>query len=66
MSAGGSEPSAPAGEPFEESDDHTTTLGYDRGGVPLYIAIAWVVFIVTYIGVMAAVALPDLVAWAGF
>ena len=55
-----------AGRPFVEDDSHQTELPYDKGGVPLYIALAWAVFIVTYITVMSVVALPDLRAWLGY
>jgi hypothetical protein len=54
-----------AGRPFVEDDSHQTELPYDKGGVPLYIALAWAVFIVAYITVMSIVALPDLRAWLG-
>jgi hypothetical protein len=46
-----------------ESDAARTELPYDHGGVPIFIALAWVVFIITYIVVMSVVALPDLRAW---
>ena len=49
--------------PFVENDASQTWLPYDRGGVPIYIALAWIAFIVTYIIVMSLVALPDLRAW---
>jgi hypothetical protein len=51
--------------PFVENDAHRTRLPYDRGGVPLYIGLAWAAFIVAYIIVMSVVALPDLRAWLG-
>jgi hypothetical protein len=51
--------------PFVEDDSHQTELPYDKGGVPLYIALAWAIFIVAYITVMSVVALPDLRAWLG-
>lgn len=49
--------------PFVESDAARTELPYDNGGVPIYIALAWVAFIITYLVVMSVVALPDLRAW---
>jgi len=49
--------------PFVEDDGVRTRLPYDRGGVPIYIALAWVAFIITYIVVMSLVALPDLRSW---
>ena len=63
MSDVGSE--APKGsEPtFVESDGGKTRLPYDNGGLPFYVALAWVAFIVAYfVGVMTLV-LPDLRAW---
>ena len=49
--------------PFVESDGAKTIMTYDKGGLPLYIAVAWVLFIVFYVTVMSLVALPDLKAW---
>ena len=49
--------------PFLEDDGARTRLPYDRGGVPIYIALAWVAFIVAYFVVMILVALPDLRSW---
>ena len=49
--------------PFVERDDAETVLPYDKGGVPFYVALLWVGFIVAYVAVMAAIALPDLRAW---
>jgi len=51
--------------PFVEDDASQTLLPYDNGGVPLYIALAWVTFIVTYIVVVFLVVIPDLRAWLG-
>ena len=50
-------------EPFVERDDRETVIPYDKGGVPIYIALLWVGFIITYIVVMSLIALPDLRAW---
>jgi len=50
-------------EPFIERDDRETLLPYDKGGVPLYVALLWVGFIIAYIVVMSLVALPDLKSW---
>jgi len=50
-------------EPFVERDDRETVMPYDKGGVPLYIGIAWVAFIIIYVVVMAMIALPDLRSW---
>ncbi len=52
-------------EAFVERDDRETVLPYDKGGVPIYIALLWVAFIITYIVVMSLVALPDLRSWMG-
>jgi hypothetical protein len=60
MSDGASKPSD---EPFVEHDDRETIMPYDKGGVPVYIALLWVAFIITYIVVMSLVALPDLRSW---
>jgi hypothetical protein len=48
---------------FVERDDRETHLPFGTGGVPFYIALVCVGFIVTYIVVMAVLALPDLRAW---
>lgn len=50
-------------EPAVESDDRPTRFGYGDGGVPLYVGLVWVAFIVCYLVVMSVVALPDLLAW---
>jgi hypothetical protein len=65
MSAEASERGRVSGEdePFVERDDRATKMAYDEGRVPLYVVVAWVLFIVAYITVMALVALPDLRAW---
>ena len=43
--------------------DQRVQFSYGDGGVPLYVGIAWVVFILSYLAVMAAIALPDFIAW---
>lgn len=48
---------------FVEADDAETEMDFDDGGVPFYIAIAWVVFLAAYIVYMAVYALPDWAAW---
>jgi len=64
MNDAASKQSQPApDEPFVERDDRETLLPYDTGGVPIYIALLWVAFIVAYVVVMSLVALPDLRAW---
>jgi hypothetical protein len=64
MSETGSEHDVPPEGAYKESDHKETILGYGKGGVPFYIAIVWVLFIVAYVIVMATLALPDLRAWA--
>lgn len=59
MSGEGSEPPVP-----EETDHAPTRFGYGDGGVPLYVGFVWVLFIATYLVVMAALMLPDFLAWA--
>jgi hypothetical protein len=49
--------------PFVERDDHETRMPMGSGGVPFYIGIAWVGFIIVYVVVMSIIALPDLRAW---
>jgi hypothetical protein len=56
-------PAAPGSEQASERDDQPTVLDYGQGGVPLYVTVSWVIFIVTYVVVMAVLALPDLTAW---
>jgi hypothetical protein len=66
MSATGSDKApADAPTPFVERDDAETHLGYDHGGVPFYIAIAWAALIVVYLVVMFWIALPDFKTWQG-
>jgi hypothetical protein len=48
---------------YVEGDNQRTKLGYDKGGVPLVVAIAWVTFLVAYVVYMLIYALPDLTAW---
>jgi hypothetical protein len=61
MSAEGSD--SEPDPPFIERDDKQTSMAYDSGRIPLYIVVAWALFIVAYVVVMALVALPDLRAW---
>lgn len=63
MSDAGYEPPEGTAAPSHQDDDAPVQLGYGDGRVPVLIWIAWIVFIATYIGVMATVALPDLLAW---
>jgi hypothetical protein len=50
-------------EPFVERDDRETHMPVEHHGVPFYIALAWVLFIIVYVTVMSILALPDLRAW---
>jgi hypothetical protein len=50
-------------EPFVENDEKQTEIPFDKGGVPLYVSILWVGFIISYVVVMSLLALPDLRAW---
>jgi hypothetical protein len=60
----GSESEPEGGPPaFVEDDAKETQMPYDSGKVPIIIAIGWVVFLATYVGVMASIALPDLRKW---
>jgi hypothetical protein len=64
MSDAASEHATPkAEEPFVEREDGETVLPYGNGGVPVYIALLWVGFIIVYVVVMSLIALPDLRAW---
>jgi hypothetical protein len=60
MSASESEPGK---DEFVERDDAETPLPFGSGGVPLYIAVLWVGFVIAYVTVMSLLALPDLRAW---
>jgi hypothetical protein len=51
-------------EHYVEHDERETRLSYGGGKVPLYVGLLWLVFILTYVGVMVALALPDLRAWS--
>jgi hypothetical protein len=62
MSDSESKPEADA-PAFVEDDAKETRMPYDSGKVPIIIAIGWVVFLATYVGVMASIALPDLRKW---
>ncbi len=64
MSVSESEPAA-SGEPrdFVEDDGRETSMPMGHARVPIYIALAWVGFIVAYVVVMSVLALPDLRAW---
>jgi hypothetical protein len=65
MSDAGSErpPDEAAFPAFEERDDAETRMPFGSGGVPFYISILWIGFVVVYITVMSLLALPDLRAW---
>ena len=48
---------------FVECDQNATPMAYDKGGVPFYVVIAWVVFLVAYVIYMVVYGLPDFSAW---
>jgi hypothetical protein len=62
MSDAGSEHGS-EGQALVESEDRGTEMTYDRGGVPLYVAVAWVTFLVVYVIYMVIYGLPDFSAW---
>lgn len=50
-------------EAFVETDDKATRFTYDKGGVPLYVALIWITFLVCYVVYMVKYALPDFTLW---
>ncbi len=48
---------------FTEHENAPTTMAYDNGGVPMYVAIVWVLFLASYVAYMVVYGLPDLSAW---
>ena len=52
-------------EGFTETDDSPTQMGYGSGGVPLYVALLWMLFLASYIAYMLMYGLPDLSGWEG-
>lgn len=58
MSGKGSE-----GDRFVEHSHRETRMDFDDGGVPFYVAIVWVVFLLSYIIYMVRFAFPDWSAW---
>ena len=64
MNVSGSEPTPEEKDlPFVERDDEPTKMIYDHGGVPMYVAVAWVIFLACYVAYMVVYGLPDLSAW---
>ncbi len=49
--------------PFVEGN-HETLMTYDKGGVPLYVAVIWVAFLAAYVLYMIVYGLPDFAAWS--
>jgi hypothetical protein len=49
--------------PFVESETAETLLPYDKGGVPIYVAVAWVGIIIAYVTGVLTLVIPDLRAW---
>ena len=64
MSAAESENPEPKQAQFVESDHAPTELPFDEGGVPLYVAVVWVLFLIGYVVYMAIYALPDFALWS--
>jgi hypothetical protein len=62
MSASESERSEES-PPFVEDDARETRLPYDKGGLPVLVAIGWLVFAVVHIAFMYLYGLPDLRRW---
>ena len=48
---------------FIENDRKVTQFHYDDGGVPLYIGITWVVFIVAYLVWTFGLVIPEFLEW---
>ncbi|RMD99086.1 MAG: hypothetical protein D6812_12235 [Deltaproteobacteria bacterium] len=48
---------------FLERDDAETRMDFDQGGIPFYVAIAWIIFLAAYVIYMVIYALPDWKAW---
>jgi hypothetical protein len=62
MSNAGSDPTNDL-PPFVEQEDQKTRFDYDSGGVPVYVAVLWVLFLASYVVYMVIYGLPDLAAW---
>jgi hypothetical protein len=66
MSASGSEQPTNAPEEkraFTEYEQSETELPFDKGGVPVYVALIWVGFLAVYVIYMVMYALPDYSLW---
>ena len=50
---------------FVESDHAPTRFDYDHGGVPIYVGIVWVSFIIAFITFLIVYYFPDLASWFG-
>ncbi|MEQ8276021.1 MAG: hypothetical protein RMA76_22175 [Deltaproteobacteria bacterium] len=50
---------------FTEHEADRTNMTFDNGGVPLYVALIWVVFLASYVAYMVVYGLPDFSAWSG-
>ena len=61
--AASSEVAAPAVSVDPEPDQERVKIGYGDGGVPLYVGLIWVAFIISYFVFMAIFALPDFLSW---
>jgi hypothetical protein len=49
--------------PFDETETDATEMTFDDGGVPLYVGVIWVCFLIAYLIFVIAYALPDWKAW---
>ncbi len=65
MSAAASDPKVEASEDkaFLESEHRETTMTYDHGKLPWYVAVVWLVALVGFATYMVTYALPDLGLW---
>lgn len=65
MSAAASNPKAEAPEEkvFLEGDHQETTMTYDHGKLPWYVAVVWFFALIGFASYMVTYALPDLGLW---
>ena len=57
--------SAEESEFFVESDTAETSMTFGEGRVPFYIALIWIVSMISFASFIFVYALPDLVSWFG-
>ena len=58
-------PDAVSADVFVESDSAETRFDYDHGGVPIYVGLAWISYIVAMITFVLIYLFPDLASWFG-